>query len=123
MTEITELTLEFKQQLVETRDPETGQSLKFIVKEFNGKGRDAYINIVAKMTKQVNGSTEVQNFDGLQAELISRCMFSFDGNQIGEAVTKNWVQGLPAHIVTQLFEMCQALCGLGEGAENEAKND
>ena len=111
-------TLEFREQSVEIVDPATALKLMFLLREFNGKGRDGYINTVAKMTKLVNGATEVKNFDGLQAEL-----FSFDDNVLGANVTKNWVQGLPAHIVVELFNMCQDLCGLGDSAEADAKND
>lgn len=113
--------LELAEIPVTLNDPETGEAQEYVIRELTGKQRDAYLNGVSKRTKQLaDGTTKVTNFDGLQGDLLSRCMF-LKGED--KPVKLDVVQQWPAKVQSKLFEAARELSALGQEEGEESGND
>lgn len=133
------LDLDYKEEGVTLRDPANNDLRHFVLREFDGKARDKYMNGLVGVVKTGPDKkpTGIKNFDGLQANLVVACMFEATRTGQGtdespfvytkaeptKGVKKEWVQSLPASVGGAIFEACQGLCGLGDDAEKDAKED
>lgn len=130
--------LDYKEEGVTLRDPKNNDLMHYVLREFDGKVRDKYLNAVGKVTKTMpDGTSKVLNFEGLQGKLISACMFpaTRKGEGTDEApfvytvkegskpVDLAFAQALPSTIATAIFETCQNICGLDADAEDKAKEE
>jgi len=108
---------------VELEDPETGETGKYILREMNGKARDAYLGFIGKkMNTSKNGDVQMTDYEGLQANLLSRCLFKIvDGKR--EPVDFKVIQEFPARVQTSLFETAKKISGMDDEAEETAGND
>lgn len=106
---------------VRLRDPNTREVKVYTLREPVGRERDAYLNtLTPRMRVTESGKAAgIKNMTDLQATLISKCLFDEQGKQVSVKTLGGW----PASVQQKLFEHCQKLCGLGDKAEDEAKND
>lgn len=119
MTETMKFTLEFTEVVVELTDPKDGVTKKHTLREFTGKQRDQYLNkLKGRMKVGPSGTGSINSFDDYQADLLSRCLF--DENE--ENVKIEVIREFPAHIQAALFTKAQDICGLGDDTEDASKN-
>lgn len=98
-----------------------GKTHTYELREMTAAQRDGYLDrLSARMGKDEEGKRALTKYEGLQADLISSCLF----NEEGKAVEKDIIQTWPAAAVDQLFKEAQKLNRLdGEKApEDPAKN-
>ena len=98
-----------------------GVEQTYTLRELTGKQRDTYLNKMGdRMKFNEAGKTEgLSNYEGLQSGLLSLSLR--DGN--GELVKEVVLQGWPASVLSDLFDVAQELSGLDKGAEAKAKNE
>jgi hypothetical protein len=108
---------------VELEDPETGEVSKYILREMNGSARDKYLGFIgAKMNTSKDGDIQMTDYEGLQANLLSRSLFKIvDGKK--ESVLYKTIQEFPAKVQTALFNKAKAISGMDDDAEETAGND
>jgi len=100
---------------------EAGQSEVMSLREMTASKRDQYLDRLARRIKiSPDGKSQgVAKFDGLQADLISSCLFR---GEIPVSVAE--VQGWPAAVVGGIFKDAQDMNKLGtEHAEALEKNE
>jgi hypothetical protein len=100
-----------------------GEEKEYVLREMTGKQRDIFINKLSDNAKYVNGQPQgLKSYDGMHASLLVLVLFD---KATDMAVTKDFIQGLPARISNSLFQKAQEMNGLAAGeAETEAvKND
>lgn len=104
--------------LVSEQGPE-----EYELQEMNAASRDRYLDKLQKrMATDASGKAMgIKRFEGMQADLISQCMFHVKtGLLVSDTVIQTW----PASVVTELFNAAQEMNRLkGEEAETETKND
>lgn len=118
-----EFTLTRKEVPVKLKHPTTGQVTDYILRELDGEGRDAYLNnLGSRMRHNPKDGTPqgVKNFTGLQSSLVSKCLFTKEGDK---PVPETEVQKFPASVQSALFERAKEISGLDDDAEEEAGND
>jgi len=89
---------------------------EYEIREMTAAARDAYMDTLSErvVIDKEGKAAGIKKFDGMQAELVSRCLFlKSDGSQ----VTKETIQGWPASTVASLFDECQTLNHLNTGAQ------
>ena len=100
---------------------EDGTERDYIIREMVGHVRDAYLTKMSGKF-EFNGKgdvTKIKNFDGLQANLLAKCLHDDDG----KLVPLGTVQGFPATAQAQMFKAAQTLNGLDEETKkDESKN-
>lgn len=105
-------------------DPDTGQEQGYVLVELDGAGRDAYLtNLGGRVkTNQDGKMAGLKTFEGLQANLLCRCMFKVtpEGRKPVDIKT---VQAWPARVQTALFQRCKAISALGEDSKEKEGND
>lgn len=109
---------------IEMNDSRTGAVRKFILREMTGEKRDKYLNgLQARMKTGKDGTvTGINNFSGLQADLLSLCMVEVVAGEeyVMDAVK---LQALPAHVLTALHKKAKSISGLDADAETTEGND
>lgn len=121
MTKVLEFDLTLNEYPVKLKDKD-GNVKEYILREMDGKARDAYLtNMSGRMTVKADGKTTVSNFNGLQASLITRCLFDKEGKQVPDTEIQSW----PSRVQTLIHKECQEICGLNLDEEDEeaVKND
>lgn len=98
-----------------------GVVVEYTLEEMDGKARDAYLTASSKRIKMQGGvvNTSGMNFDGLQAELLTRCMYGPDHTP----VTLAEIQGWRSSISAALFKRAQQVNGLTPETKETVKND
>ena len=100
-----------------------GEKKDYELREMISSVRDKYLNTIKSrmlFNPKTGNPQGVKNFEGMQADLLARCLYDSDGN----AVPLNTIQEWPASKVTTLFEAAQKLNGLNlKKEEDESKND
>ncbi len=90
----------------------------YTLKEMSGAVRDQYTQEFSnRMTTSADGKTTIKNYNGLQAKLVSFCLFDKDDKPVSEEAISKW----PASTVEALFHDAQMISGIIKG-EKEAKN-
>lgn len=92
------------------------QNLRLI--EMTAAVRDQYLDTVAARMHIVNGQPAgIKKFDGMQSDLLSRCLVKEDGKPVTPTEIQNW----PASVVGALFEAAQKVNGLNKEEDREKK--
>jgi len=114
--------LDFEEVNVTIRDNKDGTEHRYVLREFDGAGRDMYLNAMGKkMRHDATGKPAgLKDYNEIQALLVCRCMFPFGEKA---AVDIGWVQTLPSRKLQLIFKECQRICGLDDEAEAEAKKN
>lgn len=88
-----------------------GGDVAYTLKEMSAAARDAYLQkLSSRVSLGPDGTPQgVSNFDGLQAELISVCLFKGD-----KAVGIEAIQEWPAGVVAEIYNQCQEMNGLNQ---------
>lgn len=103
-------------------DPGSSQPVAYVLRELDGRARDAYLNnLTGRLKTDAKGNSTLKDFTGLQANLLTRSLFHVDGG--GGAVTEKEVQAFPARVLVALFNKSKDLSGLDDEAEEAAGND
>lgn len=117
------------------REPLEIDDVDYAMVELCGKERDEYIQqMQGRMRFTASGKPAgLKNFEGLQASLLTRTLHratldktDTDDVRVVEThdrVSALEVQGWGSKMQTELFLYAQELCGMGDDAEDEAKND
>lgn len=97
---------------IESKEATTSYELR----EMTAEARDAYLSFVSsRMTIGAEGKpSSVKNFDGMQAALVSRCLYQGD-----TLVPAKVIQSWPGTLVGTLFAEAQKINGLVVGKEEE----
>lgn len=97
-----------------------GKELVMDMREMNAYNRDLYLDQLAtRLRLDAQGNPAgVKKFDGMQASLLSLCLFDADGKKVPEAEIQKW----PASVVSQLFEAAQEMNLLTKAAGDASKN-
>jgi len=105
-----EFTLKGVEVPVTLYDEEDGVKREYKLVEFSGKARDQYLTkLDARMKKNSKGQNiGVASFDGLQAELVSKCLVDLNG----ESVSVDVIQQFPSSVQQALFKKSQEINGL-----------
>jgi len=106
-----------KKDVPVTIESEQGNlNLKLV--EMSAALRDQYLDTVSARMHIVNGQPAgIKKFDGMQADLLSRCLLKEDGKQVSPAE----IQGWPSSVVAQLFDEAQKLNHLNRAEDLEKK--
>lgn len=96
-------------------------ALSFELRELTAAGRDTYLDrLNARLQIGKDGNAAgLKRFEGMQAELLTLCLFHTDGKQ---TVTAQEIQKWPASVVNDLFKAAQEINHLNE-EKAEPKND
>lgn len=110
-----EFTLDLKEIPVRLK---SGENVKeYVLREMTGKQRDQYLTELNKRMKiDSTGKASLSSFDGLQAELLTRCLFEGDAS-----ISKEELQSYPSNTQSKLFNEAQKLNGL-DADENKQGN-
>lgn len=121
--EVMEYDLAPAEQRVRLRDPSTGQVDDYLLVEVNGSERDKHLNFVSSRTRTLNGKPAgISNFDSLSADLVHRCLWKLMPDGSREQVSVKFIQALPNHILEDLHDRAQELCGLDKKAVEQVGN-
>lgn len=93
---------------------------EFELREMKSVERDRYLDSVRSRVKY-NAKGEpmgLKSFEGMHADLVSRCLFRKDGSLVDIKELQEW----PCSIVTDIFNAAQKLNRLNEDAEAQEKN-
>lgn len=116
--------LEFKEEQEDfpvTITKKDGTVKKYVIRELKGAGRNQYLTNVTKRFKtDEHGNTFIQDYNGLEASLLTKCMYDAATNK---PVTIEEVDNIPATFLSTIFDKAKVLTGLDKEAEAEAKND
>lgn len=97
-----------------------GEKESYVLKEMTGQQRDQYLTSLSKrVSTGKDGKATVSNFEGLQAELLTRCLFVVSTN---EPAAREVIQSFPASVQSKLFEAAQSLNGLDKEEDVEKKS-
>lgn len=114
------VSLSFNKLVVDAAGPDGPVLME--VREMNASSRDTYMQALSsRMEMDKEGkAVSVKNYQGLQSDLLSRCLFR--GNDL---VTQEEIQTWPATAVQTLFDAAQKLNHLekDEQTEQTIKND
>lgn len=95
-----------------------GSMIEYTINELPGGERDKYMDVLnGRQVVGKDGVARLRSFDGLQAELITRCVKDKAGRSVAAAV----VQGWPSHVQERVFKRCQEINELAI-ERDEAKN-
>lgn len=122
MSECGEMRFSLKREeipvVLETED---GTEKKAVLREMSGRERDAYLN---KMSSKVNFNSKgelssIKNYDGLQASLLSMCLYDEDG----KLIPIEEIQKFPTKTQATLYKEAQKMNALDSKTEAVVKND
>ena len=110
-------------------EAEDGAQSQYELREMTVAERDKYLNTVSsRMRFDANGKPcGIRNFDGMHADLLTRCMFKMNPDGSSTPVTKKEVDAWPSASSAVIFSAAQELNQLNradqldEGAD--AKNE
>ena len=107
-----ELTFTLKRKEVPVTIETSEGTLQLTLFEMTAGARDQYLDLLSgRMGRDGKGQPiGLAKFDGMQAELLAKCLVNADGS----AVTAKTIQGWPASVVSQLFTAAQKLNHLSQ---------
>jgi len=102
-----------------------GDGKKYVLRELSGTQRDKYLNnLGGRVRTNADGKvTGMKNFDGLQANLLIRCLFEVQAEGKEVALKEAEIQKFPAKVQTALFNKAKTMSGMDDDAEDTAGND
>lgn len=123
--DVQEFILESAEWPFKVRDPKTGTVDDFIVREMDGTERDQYLTETGARARPVKGGAiMVKDFNGMNADLLKRCVFKKDANGDFKSVHKNAIQSWPAKMQSIIFKKALELNDLNPKKEDDdGKND
>ncbi len=118
------LKLNLKASSIPVKLESNGGCEDYELREMTAAARDSYLDVTSNRIKMdaAGKPSGVTKFEGLQAELVSRCLFRKDGKSVSRDIIQNW----PSSVVNALFEECQKLNHLNRTEKEvlaEAKNE
>jgi len=114
MADVLEFSLVLRTREIVLKDEDDLKS-NYTLKELIGEGRDVWLEFVrSRMTVRDGKVQDVSSLKGLQAELVSMCLFDSNDMPVGREA----IQKYPAHVLTALFETAQELSDLNEEPKN-----
>ncbi len=114
-----EFELEMDEFPIKLKSKETGQWDEYVLVELDGKLRDKYLNnLGGRIRTGPQGSSTLRNFEGLQSNLITRCLWKIVGAD-REAVDEPTIQSWPARVQTKLYDKCREMSGLTDEKDNK----
>ena len=117
--EMLEFSLELTEQPVSLKAKD-GVVKKYVLREMTAKQRGAYLNSIQDRVTVVDGKvTGIKDFDGLEASLLAKCLYTEEGKLVGISDLNEF----PGRVLKKLFEAAQILSGLNEEGAKQAKND
>lgn len=110
---------DFEEVPFDIRDKSTGEVRNFVLREFNGDGRKAYMKMLAGTVDISGGEDAVKiadasNLAGMNIDLISMCAFEVVKDQPDRPVPPAEVGKWKSSIIEQLASECERICKLGE---------
>lgn len=110
-----------KEKTVKIKNPESGQSSVYVIREMMGDGLAEWTKFqftrIAGKGKRGKPRPEDADFSDFNAKLISLCMVDSTGKPVPKEVISQW----PASTQTGLFNICQSMNGLAdEGDEGKS---
>lgn len=115
---MTEVPRNFKLDLKEV--PITIDNEPHILRQLDGKRRDAYLTDLANRVRVVDGKVGgLKNADGMQGKLIADTLLreNADGQLIH--VKLSVIQSWPGTVLDELHKMCMELSGLDDKGEDD----
>ena len=108
----------------ENNEGET-EDKKYYLRDLTGKDRDIYLSFLGgKMIINAEGEpTGLGSFDGLAAKLLQLSLWNEEKTRKVHGLDNKFVDNLPAHVQTALFEASQELSGLTQNAAEAPGND
>ena len=98
---------------------ETGTERNCTMKEMVGPDRDTWLNFAQKRTVTQNGQpVGMSEYKGMQAKLISFCLFDEEDKKFKEDAIDKW----PVTAKDILFNLAQRMNGLDKLGADQAKN-
>ena len=121
--EVLKFSLSLEEVPVELENPKTGKVDHYVLREMNGELRDKYLGFIGKkMDVNSKGDVKMKDYDGLQANLLSRCLFAVEDDG-DKPVSIEVIQKFPARVQTILFEKAKEISGMDDEAEDAAGNE
>lgn len=112
-------TRKFREEEIDIEDND-GRVEVFVMKALSGKLRDQYLTgLSGRLKAGPGGKQSLQDFDGLQGSLLTKCLIGPDNKYVTLETIQNW----PAPTIKGLFDMAKDFSGLDDDAEKKAKND
>lgn len=101
-------------------ETEAGDEVQYKLVELDGTQRDAYLNAMSSKMEMRNGSMRIKSFDGLQAQLLSRCCYC-KNPETGdwEKVTVQEIQLWPSRVTKVLEEQAKQMSGLDDDEDDK----
>ena len=87
-----------------------GSKKNYEVRELKSAERDRYLDSLSKRLRvDVKGNVVgINSYDGMQADLLTRCMHDSVGNKVEKKQLDEW----PGYVVGELYRVAQELNGL-----------
>jgi hypothetical protein len=108
------------------KDPaEEDEEIVAVLRELSGTQRDKYLNNLGNRARTNKDGKVVgmKDFDGMQANLLTRCLYRVNTGNPDTAFKEGEVQAFPARIQSLLFDKAKELSGMDDDAEESAGND
>lgn len=98
-----------------------GSKEEYVIRPFSCGDRNLYLtNVVKRFQPDGDGGEVIRDFVGLEAALLTKCMFHKKNNRL---VTEKEVNAFPPKFASLVFARAKVVCALDEDAEETAKND
>lgn len=117
--DVIEVSLAFTERPVKVKE-QSGNIRNLVMREMDGDLRDEYLSNMTKGVKvdTASGTATMKSMKGIHAALLCRCLY-----EGGELVPATEIHAWPSSVQAKLYAAAQKMNGLGEDAEEEAKND
>ena len=93
-----------------------GKVLEYVLRELTGKARDSHMNFIREKTgTNDKGESELIDFNGIQAKLVSMSLIDSDGKHPEANIVLAW----PSRVVTGLYEEAKAISKIDVDDEEE----
>jgi hypothetical protein len=115
MKEVLEFDLDCQEQPVKIAGED------YVLVELNGKQRDKWLTNIGNRRKTDKKGNPIGgfNFDGMQAALVTECLFKVAADGTRTGVPIETIQRWPAKVSGGLFDAARGLSGLDEDDEQD----
>lgn len=100
-----------------------GKDVAYEIREMVAADRDQYLDTVSERVRidKDGNAAGIKKFDGMQADLLSRCLFLTEEGKSPSLVAKSVIQGWPSSVVSGLFLEAQKLNKLNAVDKSETE--